>query len=88
MQDERGLYYYPDPTNRRARVYVRVTDGAIEFRLWQADHAEVWDKHGWIPLEVIRNAAAMYRDMGRETDPMLLYDEAVARALLKEAGSL
>lgn len=86
MQDERGLYYYPDPANRRARVYVRANNEDIEFRLWQADHAEVWEKHEWIPLAVIRHAAAMYRDMGREADPMRLYDEAVARALLKEAS--
>lgn len=84
MQDERGLYYYPDPNNRRARVYVRQGKGeSVEFRLWQADHPEVWEKHEWIPIEIIRNAAAMYSSMGREVDPMLLYDESVARALLR-----
>lgn len=85
MQDERGLYYYPDPSNKRTRVYTRAQGQTIEFRLWQADHPEVWEKHSWIPLEIIRNAAEMYREMGRDADPMLLYDEAVARALLKEA---
>lgn len=83
MQDDLGLYYYPDPSNKKTRVYTRAANTSIEFRLWQSDHPEVWEKHGWIPLDVIQNAARMYQEMGRDSDPMLLYDEAVARALLK-----
>lgn len=83
MQDERGLYYYPDPSSKKARVYVREQSGSIEFRLWQQDLPEIWEKHEWIPLEIIQNAARMYKEMGRDADPMLLYDGAVARALLK-----
>ncbi len=83
MQDDLGLYYYPDPNDKRTRVYVRSQGGSVEFRLWRADRPEVWERHEWVPLEIIRHAAGMYRDMGREADPLKLYDEAVARALLK-----
>ncbi len=90
MKDERGLYYYPNPSNVKVRVYVRRGQGEdIEFRLWEADHAEVWEKHHWLPTSVIREAAAMYKNLGRgeaDSNPMVLYDEAVAKALLKEAG--
>ncbi|MFI3271726.1 MAG: hypothetical protein R3Y11_06450 [Pseudomonadota bacterium] len=85
MQDERGLYYYPDPNSKKARVYVREENSTIQFRMWQQDHPEVWEKHDWIPMEIIENAARMYREMGRESNPMLLYDEAIARTLIKSA---
>ncbi len=88
MKDERGIYYHPNPNDVKARVYVRRgEDGEIEFRLWQQDHAEVWEKHEWLPASVIREAAAMYKNTGRGqagADPMRLYDSAVATALLKE----
>ncbi|WP_353120657.1 hypothetical protein [Nitratidesulfovibrio sp.] len=83
MQDDLGLYYYPDPNDKRTRVYVRAHGGSVEFRLWRADRPEVWERHEWVPLEIIRHAAGMYRDMGRDADPLVLYDESVARALLK-----
>ena len=90
MKDERGLYYHPQPGNAKVRVYVRRgASGSVEFRLWQADHAEVWEKHQWLDAEIIRNAAAMYASSGRGgpgADPMRLYDAAVAQALLEEAG--
>lgn len=88
MRDERGLYYHPQPGNAKVRVYVRRRDGDVEFRLWQADHSEVWEAHEWLPVEVIRNAAALYVHDGRGggADPMRLYDEVVALALLEEAG--
>ena len=90
MKDEQGLYYHPQPGNTKARVYVRRgEDGGVEFRLWQADHPEVWEKHQWLPVDVIRSAASMYASTGRGAegaDPMRLYDESVARALLAEAG--
>lgn len=86
MKDERGLYYYPQAGNREARVYVRHgEDGGIEFRLWQVDHPEVWERHGWLPLAVIENAARLYRkERNADADPLKLYDVAVARALLAE----
>lgn len=90
MKDERGLYYYPQPGNNKARVYVRRgEDGGVEFRLWQAEHEEVWERHQWLPVDVIRSAAALYAGSGRggpDADPMRLYDEGVALALLEEAG--
>ena len=90
MKDERGLYYHPQPGNTKVRVYVRRgQDNDVEFRLWESEHAEVWEKHHWLPTAVIREAAEMYRQMGRGApgaDPMVLYDVAVARALLEEAG--
>ena len=88
MQDERGLYYHPQPGNANMRVYVRYGDDkAVEFRLWQADYPEVWEKHAWIPLEVIRQAAQLYRERDNgpaQDDPLALYDETVAKALLQE----
>ncbi len=89
MKDEKGIYYYPDPSNTKVRVYVRNGDNdEIEFRLWQRDHAHVWDKHQWLSAAVIREAAGMYKELGRgEADPMMLYDSVVAKALLKEENS-
>lgn len=90
MKDERGLYYFPQPGNAKARVYVRRGgDGGVEFRLWQEDHPEVWEKHQWLPTAVLRNAARLYREEkrgpeGSASDPLRLYDESVARALLGE----
>ncbi len=85
MKDEKGLYYYPDPSNKQTRVYVRNGAQSVEFRLWHQERAHVWEEHEWIPVEVLRNAAAMYRAMGRDSDPMALYDEAIATALLKSS---
>lgn len=81
MRDHLGLYYYPNPAETSARVYVREENGSLLFRLWQRDHPEVWERHGWLPLETIRAAAAAF-SAGRSGDPMRLYDEHVARALL------
>ena len=86
MKDERGLYYFPQAGNHEARVYVRQGElGEIEFRLWQAQHPEVWERHGWIPLSVIENAARLYRaERNPEADPLKLYDVDAARVLLRE----
>ena len=86
MKDERGLYYHPQAGNNQARVYVRRgPDGEVEFRLWQADHPEIWEHHPWLSLDVVRNAARLYRtERNEEADPLKLYDLAVARALLRE----
>ncbi len=90
MKDDRGLYYYPQPGNTKVRVYVRRgEDAGVEFRLWESEHAEVWEKHDWLPHAVILEAAAMYKKLGRGSegaDPLVLYDAAVAEALLQEAG--
>lgn len=88
MRDERGVYYLAEPGNSKARVYVRKDeDGEILFRLWQADHPEVWENHPWLSMEVIREAASLYRqERNPDADPTRLYDLAVARALLAENG--
>lgn len=90
MKDQLGLYYHPQPGNPKARVYVRRSgEGDIEFRLWQQEHPEVWEKHHWLPTAVIRSAAAVYKQSGRSSEganPLLLYDEQVAIALLNEAN--
>ena len=84
MKDERGLYYYPAPQNTRIRMYVREQFGTTEFRMFNADYPEVWEKHGWIPYEEIEMAAQMYKDRGRDANPMLLYDINVANKLLQD----
>ncbi len=87
MKDLRGLYYYPAPQNTRIRMYVREQFGTVEFRMFNADYPEVWEKHGWMPFEEIEMAAQMYKDRGRDVNPMLLYDITVAKQLLQDSGS-
>jgi len=88
MRDERGIYYYPQPGNPKLRVYVRMGNaGEVEFRLWQADFPEIWEKHEWIPLDIIRKGAQLYSERGSGSargNPLTLYDEIVAKALLQE----
>lgn len=86
MKDERGLYYHPNAGDSLSRVYVRRgPDGEVEFRLWRADHPEVWERHPWLSLSVVQNAARLYKEeRNRNADPLKLYDLAVARALLAE----
>ncbi|MBQ9407599.1 MAG: hypothetical protein IJU37_12790 [Desulfovibrio sp.] len=86
MKDERGLYYHPSAGDTSSRVYVRRgPDGEVEFRLWQADHTEVWENHPWVNLAILRSVAGYYRqERARDVDPLQLYDLAVARMLLRE----
>lgn len=87
MKDNRGIYYYPNPQYRRVKMYIRLAaDGQIEFRMDNVDEPQIWDRHGWVPLEAVRQAAVRFRELGRGADPMTLYDENVARALLREEG--
>jgi len=87
MRDERGLYYHPQPGNATIRVYVRYgEDNVVEFRLWRAEFPEVWEKHTWVPLDAIRQAAQLFRQKSSgpvQGDPLALYDEIVAKALLQ-----
>ena len=82
MKDERGLYYYPFPDNRQVRMYVRTVGEEVCFRMWHADDPAMWERHGWVPHEAVRQAAGMYA--GGAFDPRRAYDIDVARALLKE----
>ena len=74
MQDSLGVYYLPRPGIPAVRVYVRRGD------------PEVWEKHQWLPLSVIRKAAAIFREAhaGSDEDPMVIYDNVVAESLLRE----
>ena len=82
MKDEKGLYYYPFPLNKRVRMYVRETDGEIWFRMWNADDTELWDEHDWIPYNAIKKAEHMYQV--KDFDPKQAYDIQIAQALIKE----
>lgn len=85
MQDEKGIYYYPYPNNKRTRMYVKKSDGVIWFRLWNRDIPELWDEHGWIPYDAILKAAGMYNKTGSGNfDPQRAYDIQVAKSLLGE----
>ena len=84
MKDDKGLYYYPDPSDTRTRVYVREGEGGVEFRLWRADRPEIWEKHDWLAFSVLAAAAAMYKERGTGSDPLALYDVNVAKALIKD----
>lgn len=85
MQDDRGCYYYPFPNDKKIRMYVRKEAGQIEFRLWNNEDDLIWEKHKWIPMEAIRQAAAMYGE--EKPDPLKLYDLQVAEAVLRDAES-
>jgi len=83
VKDDRGLYYYPFPQNKRVRMYVREADGNILFRLWNTDDPGLWDEHGWVPYDAIKQAASMHKH--KKFDPNQAYDINVAKMLLKEA---
>lgn len=83
MKDANGFFYYPNPAERKVKVYVRNGADGIEFRLWHEDRPEIWEKHGWLTLAVIEAAAGMFRERGHKSDPTQLYDIRVAEALLK-----
>jgi hypothetical protein len=82
MKDDRGLYYYPFPQNKNVRMYVRDKDGAVWFRLWNADDPELWGEHGWVPYEAVKQAQARYE--GQSFDPDQAYDLQTAKALIEE----
>jgi hypothetical protein len=82
MKDEKGLYYYPFPQNKNMRMYVREEDGAVCLRMWNKDDPNLWEEHGWVPYEAIRQARALYT--GEAFDPAQAYDLQAARALINE----
>jgi hypothetical protein len=83
MKDDKGLYYHPDPSDHKTRVYVREGAGGVEFRLWRSEHPEVWEQHEWLSYDVVSAAAAMYKERGSGADPLAFYDQSVARALIR-----
>ena len=60
MKDDRGLYYYPNPLQKKFRMYVKEMHGEICFRMWNSEDPELWKTHGWVPYGAIREAAAVY----------------------------
>ena len=82
MKDDRGLYYYPFPQNKNVRMYVRDKEGAVWFRLWNADDSKLWDEHGWVPYEAVKQAQGLYG--GGSFDPAQAYDLQTAQALIDE----
>ena len=83
MKDERGKYYYPFPQNKKVRMYVQEEGGSVYFRLWNSDDIQLWDDHGWIPYEAIKQAQAMY-EQKNDFNPNQAYDLETAKAVLKE----
>ncbi|MGD8837232.1 MAG: hypothetical protein PVJ84_01655 [Desulfobacteraceae bacterium] len=84
MKDERGLYYYPFPGNKRVRMYVRQPADEPEFRMWNQDDSQMWDQHGWVPYSAIVQAKSLYK--GGPFDPDRAYDPEAAKALIAENG--
>lgn len=84
MKDERGVYYYPNPAEKLVRMYVRERYGDVEFRLWNQEHPEIWERHDWLPHEVVVEAAREYAKRGAGADPLEMYDINVAKRLLKD----
>lgn len=84
MKDKNGMYYHPFPSDTKTRVYVRERAGNIEFRLWRQDYPEVWERHHWLPYDVVSAAAAMYKERSSESEPLRLYDLNVAKALIRD----
>ncbi|MBS3758725.1 MAG: hypothetical protein KGY61_08670 [Desulfobacterales bacterium] len=82
MKDDKGIYYYPFPDNKRVRMYVKREDDTLYFRLWNADDPELWQAHGWVPYEAIEEAKKMYD--GNQFNPAQAYDLDIANAVLKE----
>ncbi len=82
MQDDKGLYYYPFPQNKQARMYVRETRGEIEFRLWNQVDEKLWNEHGWVPYDAIKQAQKIYNGKGFEPDQV--YNLVLARQLIRD----
>ena len=85
MEDERGLYYFARTGNADIRVYTRMgAAGEIEFRLWHRDYPEIWEEHGWASMGAILAAAELHKEeRGAAPEAVAIYDESIARSLLK-----
>lgn len=90
MQDDKGLFYYPFPQNKRVRMYVKEEQGTLWFRMWNADDAKLWEDHGWVPYGAVKRAKELFKKKGpaqggpQAFDPDKAYDPEVARLILKE----
>jgi hypothetical protein len=84
VKDQRGVYYFPYPTNKTVRMYVRENEGDIEFRLWNDKDPQLWEEHGWAPFSALVEAFELYDPAKSGFNPKTAYDINVAKALLKE----
>lgn len=84
MKDELGLYYYPSLQSQDTRMYVRENNGVIEFRLWSRENPEIWERHEWLPYDVLEKASEMYKERGTDRNPLALYDYDIAKKLIME----
>ncbi len=84
MKDERGIYYYPNLQNKKIRMYVRRAKGEISFRLLNSEDPGLWEEHGWLPYEAIKQAAALNKN--KDFDSKQVYDINMAKVLLDEEG--
>jgi len=83
MKDNHGFYYYPLPSNKRIKMYVRDNDGVIEFRLHSEDDPQLYQEHGWITFEAAKQASDLFTGKG---NPLRLYDFDVALSVLRDAS--
>jgi hypothetical protein len=81
LKDDTGLYYYPNPSNKKIRMYVCLKKGQLCFRMWDNEDSTLWETHGWVPYEAIKQAGEIYQGT---FDHHSVYDLAIAQALLKE----
>lgn len=67
-------------------MYVKEEKNTIYFRLWNADDEPLWNEHGWVPYEAIKQAADMYdeKTANNAFNPHKAYDINIAKALIKE----
>ena len=63
-------------------MYVREMGGEIGFRMWNSDDPQLWEEHGWVPYDAIKQAQKMYAV--KDFDPKQAYDIQIAQALIKE----
>ncbi len=85
MKDDKGLYYYPILENKNLRMYIRLGQDDVEFRMWDQEDETLWEAHGWVPYKAILEAADLYKKEGRKgAAPIHLYDIEIALRLLKD----
>ena len=82
MKDKRGVYYHPNLQNKKVRMYVRKTKGEVFFRLLNSDDPGLWEEHGWLTYEAIKQATALNKN--QNFDSKQVYDINMAKVLLDE----
>lgn len=89
LRDERGFYYFPILDDKKVRMYVRRNSaGEIEYRMWEAQHPEVWEDHQWLPRRLLAQFQEFYhKNRNGKANPLTLYDEKIAEALLKNTSA-